>query len=477
MSLPTEPDELLFLNEENSNQDKDKNSSASSKDTSSKRRFGTILGPLRVRNYRLLFGGQAISTIGDAFYAVALPWLVLTNGGNAQELGIVLTAYGLPRIGTVLLGGVLSDMLRPRRVMLLADSVRAVFVGALALLALRGHPSLWQLLVIAVPLGTFEGLFLPASFAMLPEVLQDEDLQAGNALNFSSIQLANLVGSGLAGIVVAAFQSGIALALDALSFVVSAISLVAMRSSRQTMPAKADESVEGQRARQASPPSIHTSPAPIEEINRTPKEGGREEVDTAEPSITFWQLVRSSQLVQVAFVVSVIANLTFGGTLEVALPALAKGPLAAGASGFGLMLAAFGAGAFAGGVVTGSLGNLHHRGMIALLMGLLQSFTVAIIPFSGGLLGATLSMAAMGVCNSVTNIIFMTIIQQVLPRHLLGRIMGLFMFASFGSYPLSVAVAGFVVARFGPVIIFVVTGAALFVAIVFGLLHRELREL
>ncbi len=81
---------------------------------------GSILAPLRVRDYRLLFSGQLISTIGDAFYAVALPWLVLTNGGNAQELGIILSAYGIPRIGSVLLGGVLSDRLRPRRVMLLA---------------------------------------------------------------------------------------------------------------------------------------------------------------------------------------------------------------------------------------------------------------------------------------------------------------------------------------------------------------------
>ena len=51
-------------------------------------------------------------------------------------------------------------------------------------------------------------------------------------------------------------------------------------------------------------------------------------------------------------------------------------------------------------------------------------------------------MAAMGIFNSVTNIIFITIIQQIIPRHLLGRVMGAFMFASFGSYPLSVAIVG-----------------------------------
>ena len=76
---------------------------------------GSVLRPFKVRNFNLLFGGQTVSVIGDALYAVALPWLILSNGGNAQDLGIVLTAYGIPRAGSMLLGGWLSDRLRPRR--------------------------------------------------------------------------------------------------------------------------------------------------------------------------------------------------------------------------------------------------------------------------------------------------------------------------------------------------------------------------
>ena len=430
---------------------------------------GGILAPLGVRNFRLLFSGQMISTLGDAFYAVALPWLVLTSSGSAQELGIVLTAYGVPRVGSILLGGALSDRLRPRRVMLLADSVRALLVGTLALLTLWGHPNLWQLCAIAVPLGTCEGLFLPASFAMMPEVLHDDDLQAGNALSTSSTQLATLLGSGIAGIVVGTLQSGVALALDALSFVVSAISLVAMRSKRQAVAAKAAE------------PNLSEPLNLPGGVLTVPESGNVADTDSTrndlpEQDITFWQLLRTSQVLQGGFVVVVVANLIFGGMLEVALPALAHGQLAAGASGFGLMLSAFGGGALIGGLGSGLLGKLPHRALIALLMGLIQSFTVVMIPF-GGLIGATLSMAAMGVCNSVSNVLFLTIIQQYFPRHLLGRIMGLFLFASFGSYPLSVALAGFVTERFGPVILFPVCGAALFLAIMFGLSRRELREL
>src|SRR5262249_25223852 len=101
--------------------------------------------PLKVRNFRLLFGGQSISVMGDALYLVAFPWLVLTTGGSAQELGIVLAAYGIARALSMLAGGWLSDRLRPRRVMLIADAVRVVLVGLLAALAWGGHPTLVEL--------------------------------------------------------------------------------------------------------------------------------------------------------------------------------------------------------------------------------------------------------------------------------------------------------------------------------------------
>src|SRR5579885_2206838 len=68
-----------------------------------------IREPLRYRDFRLLFSGQLISVLGDQFFAVALPWFVLTAGGTPQDLGLILSACGIPRVGTVLLGGVLAD--------------------------------------------------------------------------------------------------------------------------------------------------------------------------------------------------------------------------------------------------------------------------------------------------------------------------------------------------------------------------------
>lgn len=411
--------------------------------------MGGMLQPFKVRNFSLLFGGQTISTIGDALYAVALPWLILNNGGNAQELGIVLTAYGIPRVGCVLLGGWLSDRLRPRRLMLIADAVRALLVGLLTVLALRGHPALWQLCAIAVPLGAFQGVFLPASAAILPDILKDEDLQAGNALSLSSTQSATLVGSAIAGAIVAALTSGVAFAIDALTFVASALSLALMRVTK------------GMTGDQ--PQGITNADAPALEANQ-------------ETLISFGRFMRSSRLMYVVLATSTAGNFCFGGLMEVALPTLVHGPMHGGAGGYGLILAAFGAGALAGGLFAGMLGKIKRKGLIALLVTLIMAIAVALMPY-GGVAVAAFWMLIAGIMNSISNVLFMTVMQLIIPRHLMGRVMGVLMFASFGTYPISVALAGVLTNQFGPTLLFPFSGLMLGLAILFGITQRELREL
>ena len=307
-----------------------------------KQLLGNLLAPLRVRDFRLLFVGQMISTVGDMFYAVALPWLMLSSGHTPQELGIVLATYGVPRVGTLLLGGLLSDWLRPRRVMLLADIMRALLVGVLAVLVFTGRTSVLPLCAVAAPLGAFAGLFLPAYYAVLPEILGADALQAGNALNTSSLQLALLIGSGLAGLVVSRLQSGPAFVVDALTFVVSALTLILMRGEHRSAEAVTAQK-EQALAQEAS---------------------GREA--TFAQDITFWRLIRTWRLLQVAFLVIIFGNFLFNGLFEVALPTLARDQFMSGAGGYGLLLAMFGAGSLLGGLIAGSLGKIAHRGLLML---------------------------------------------------------------------------------------------------------------
>jgi MFS family permease len=418
-----------------------------------KQLLGNLLAPLRVRDFCLLFVGQMISTIWDMFYAVALPWLMLSSGHTPQELGIVLATYGVPRVGTLLLGGLLSDWLRPRRVMLLADIMRALLVGVLAVLVFTGRTGVLPLCAVAAPLGAFAGLFLPAYYAVLPEILGADALQAGNALNTSSLQLALLIGSGLAGLVVSRLQSGPAFVVDALTFVVSALTLILMRGEHR--PAEAVTAQKEQALAQEA--------------------SGREA--TFAQDITFWRLIRTWRLLQVAFLVIIFGNFLFNGLFEVALPTLARDQFMSGAGGYGLLLAMFGAGSLLGGLIAGSLGKIAHRGLLMLIcimtLGVLYSF----VPFAGGLPGAALLIGCAGLTNGMLTVLAFTVMQQQAPPHLLGRLLGIFLFASLGLYPLSVALVGVVSSHVGPVILFPISGAMMLGAAAFGWLQRDIRKL
>ncbi|QBD80851.1 MFS transporter [Ktedonosporobacter rubrisoli] len=409
---------------------------------------GGMLRPFKQRNFNLLFSGQTVSIIGDALYMVALPWLVLTTGGNAQELGIILAAYGIPRAASILAGGWLADRLRPRKVMLIADGVRLLLMAILAALALGGHPTLWQLCAIAVPLGAFGGAFLPASMSILPDILSNEDLQAGNGVMSASVQGANLIGSAVAGAVVAIFTAGVALAIDAATFLVSALSLALMRP-----------------------------------IQRAAAEAGQAEADQPRPTIvtqgeqvSLWRFLASSRLIQLTLLLFGLISLVSGGQIEVALPALIHGTWHSSASSYGFILAAWGAGALGGSILIGMLGNLQRKGLLTLLAGFVVSVMIALLPV-WGVPGAIACMFVGGIANSVVTILFFTAVQLAIPRHLMGRVMGLLMFCNMGLYPLSVALAGVLTNQFGPALLFPFGGLLLALAFLLGLSQKAMREL
>ncbi len=186
-------------------------------------------GPLAVTGFRLLSVGQLTSTVGDYCYAVALPWLVLSAHGGTLLLGTVLACYGVPRTVLIPLGGMLADKLRPRTVMLAADATRCVLLAALTALAARQVTSLVALAPVAALLGAGEGVFLPASFSIMPTLLPPRQLASGNAVSTAMVQVGSLAGPVLGGLLVATAGSAPAFAVDAASFAVSAIALGLIR--------------------------------------------------------------------------------------------------------------------------------------------------------------------------------------------------------------------------------------------------------
>jgi MFS family permease len=280
-------------------------------------------GPLAHRSFRLLTAGQTTSAIGDFCYAVALPWMVLSAHGGVALLGLILACYGIPRTALIPVGGILVDRFSGRVVMLTADAIRCGLVCALLVLDAHHVTSLAALGPVAALVGACSGLFIPASFSILPQLLPAEQLQAGNAISSAGNQLGGFVGPALAGALVTAFGTVTAFGIDAATFAVSALTLLLM----------------GRNGTPAADPEPRTAGVPAR------KKG-------------FGALLREPVL-QNLMVVALVANLVLIGTFEIAMPDLAHEHF--GAAGYGAMLACFGVGALAGALAAARRRYRKHR--------------------------------------------------------------------------------------------------------------------
>jgi hypothetical protein len=410
-------------------------------------RLGSLRsGPLRVRSFRLLAGGQFTSTIGDYCYAVALPWLVLSSHGGVILLGTVLACYGVSRMVLIPVGGVLADKVRPRTVMLAADTARCVLVAVLAVLAARHMASLAVLGPIAACVGAGEGLFIPASYAIMPSLLDGDQLAAGNAISTAAVQAGSLLGPALGGALVAATHASTwAFGIDAASFAVSALTLalIPRKAAAGTVSAVAAEAAEAGAG-----------------------DGGDQGV---------LALLKRSRVLQVLLVVVIAANLAGGGEAEVALPSLAHARF--GAAGYGALLACFAVGGVIGTLSAARTGGLRRPAVFASMVFLVSSVAIALTPYLGGEAGAAAMLFVTGATSGLGNVTILTVMQKWAPPALLGRVMSALMLCAFGSFPLSVAISGVLVRHIGPTPFFPVAGGVVAVAILGGLTQREFREL
>jgi MFS family permease len=409
-----------------------------------RRQLPAALAPLRHRGYRLLVTGQVASNVGDAAYAVALPWFVLAGHGGTVLLGTVLAAYGIPRTALILAGGWASDRFRPQTVMLVTDAVRILAMAALAAEAASGPPRPALLIPVAVVLGAGEGMFLPASFSVIPSLLPDADLQAGNALASGGTQLASLVGPALGGALVALGSPASAFGLDAVSFAVSALTLLAMLRRPQAAPAPAVTAPETAGA-DDNGPSVRT-------------------------------LLRTERVLLIIIAVNIAANLGSAGLDGVALPALAHGPLHAGAPGYGIILAGFAAGALLGTLAAGQFSNPRRPIIVGSVAFLIEAAAIAATPFLGTVALVTAATVVFGACNGFGNTYTVTAFQRWAPRGTLGRLNGLLLLTSFGLAPVSVLLAAWFGSALGSASFFLFAAVTIAVAVGGGLTQRAWRD-
>ena len=377
-----------------------------------------LLTVLSIRDFRLLFAGIATSLLGDQFTLIATPWLVLQLTDDPVALGTVLALEGIPRALFMLLGGAVTDRFSPRIVMLVSDIVRFLLAGLMTVVVFSGVVQMWMLYAFGLGFGLVAGFAVPAGNSIVPMIVKEKDLQAGNSIVMGVGQIVGFVGPVMAGILIGKYTDslrgiGLAFGIDTATFALSAVMLGLMRTGR-SLSALADT------------PDKETIWAAI---------------------VAGLKYMWTDDALRLMFLVIAAVNFLFVGPILVGIPVLADQRLAEGAVAFGLLMSGFAGGNLAGFLLAGLLPRPSSKIIRLLLLALLTVFGCVL-----GLMGFINStwvdfglMLLLGLGNGYITIILFTSIQTRAPKAMLGRIMSLLMLSSAGLVPISQAISGVVI--------------------------------
>jgi Transmembrane secretion effector len=374
-----------------------------------------LLAPLAHRDYRLLVCGMSVSLLGDGLFLVALAWQVYALSNAPTALASVGIAMTVPTITCLLIGGAVSDRYDRRQIMLFADSVRAIALAILAMLAATGRLRLWHLMAIAVVYGAATAFFDPASDALVPELLPKSALAQANSLDQLIRPLAlRLAGPAVGGILVGAIGLAGAFTLDAASFIVSASALLMMSPGRRAIDA-------GASAAQSVGAEIAAG----------------------------LRYVRGHAWLWATLISAAVAYLLFMGPTEVLLPLIVKDRLHDGAADLGLVFAAGGLGSLLCAIGVGQRGLPRRSITFMYLCWTLATLAIAGYGFADGLWGLMAASVAFNTLETAGTIAWATAKQRHVPSHLLGRVSSLDWLISIGLLPVSFALTGPVTAAIG----------------------------
>ena len=366
-------------------------------------------GPLAEREFRLLFAATTVTTLGDRIAFIALAFAVLElPGTSATDLGLVLAARQAVEALVLVGGGVLSDRLPRHLVLVGASLVQAGAQAATAALVLTGDATVGLLIALQALYGVGGGMIVPAEVGLVPQTVSAERLQQANAMQGMSRNLTAVLGPALGGALVVAGSPGLALAGDAVSFLVCAALLAQLRVPR--------------RAGGAEPEGFFA------EL----REGWREFVSRT----WLWTTV----------VLYGISNFVLMSWVVLG-PAIAEEDLG-GAGAWAIVLTAQGVGAVLGGLVA-----MRVRPSRPLLASIVAAAPM-VLPMVALALRVPVPVLAgagmlSGVGQAVGLTLWFTVLQREVPEHAQSRVSSYDALGSFVLIPLGAAVAGPVAAQIG----------------------------
>ena len=375
------------------------------------RRFFVDTTPLREsRQYRLLYIGQLVSFLGRQLTVVAVPFQVFEMTDSSLAVGLVSLVQLGPLIVCSLVGGSIADAVDRRKLLLLMQACLAVTSVGLAINAAGwlGGPAVWPLFVFTAAAAGLSGVDSPTRSAAIPSLVRREQLPAALALNQTLIQVGQVLGPALAGLVIARVSLAAAYWLDAVTFVGAGVALLLM--------------------------------APM-----VPEGGGtRAGLASIGEGVRY---LKGRRALQGTFLIDI--NAMVFGMPRALFPAMAERVFGGGAGVVGLLYAAPGAGALVGALTTGWVSGVRRQGRAVLVAVAAWGAAIALFGLVSWLPLALFFLAVAGASDVISAVFRNTILQLSVPDRLRGRLSAIHIAVVTGGPRLGDAEAGAVAALAG----------------------------
>ncbi len=422
-----------------------------------------LLRSLRHRPFALLWTGQLTSRLGDNLYRIALSWWVLEKTGSATAMGTVLVLSQVPMLLFLLVGGVVVDRFPRLRIMFTSDLLNGVVVLFITVLAWLNWLQIWHIYLASVLFGLVEAFFFPAYQAVVPQITPPELLTSANSLNGLSQRVMGIIGPALGAALVAAGGTSLAFGLDALSFFFSALCVwPVLRAGLDRLPGP------GHGSEQAGEPA---RPGPGDGSLKSAFRQGLADLREG------WNAIITIPWIWITILVFGFINITETSPRAVALPFLIKSNLGGDVKLLGLFSSAGSLGFALGALWLGQKPRLHRRGLLAYLATTCTGVATFLfgwkLPVPVLVAGTLIS----GLTTAVFSLIWVHTLQEMVPKHLLGRVSSIDALGSFVLLPIGFSLAGWGTDVVGAPAVFLVSGLGTIILTLLPLLHPAIRNL
>jgi predicted MFS family arabinose efflux permease len=400
--------------------------------------FRRVFKAFQYRDFRLMWVGACTSSIGTWMQIVAQGWLIYRISHSAFLLALDQFLGGIPIFLFSLIGGVVADRIERRKVLLVSQYIQMASAAVLTVLVLNGLTRVWPILCLSFVAGLAQSFGGPAYSALIPTLVDREDMPNAIALNSIQFNLAVTVGPALAGQALAKLGEGWCFGLNALSFLAPIISLLMIHT--RFLPERTTE-------------SIFTSLK--EGIKFVRRQGSME------------------ALTVLAFCMTALAM-----PLRTYIPVFVKDIFHRGPETYGNLLSLMGLGSICGSLMVAGLGNIEKKGKFAITTLICLGAAISAFAISKRLHFSYVMLVVVGASMMAVFATVTSLVQLITTNEMRGRVMSVYNCAFRGGMPMGNLLSGWLVPMFSAPLVLGVNGVTLIlIALYFLFIQRRVAAL